>query len=110
MTSTLCILVLALYIGGATKHDYGEALRKSILFYEVQRSGRLPANQRVKWRSNSGLTDGKSSGIDLVGGYYNAGNNVKFGLPMAMLSWSLRLPQTRIAALDAGPSNTKQQH
>eukprot|EP01018_Ginkgo_biloba_P000460 Gb_21027 [translate_table: standard] len=94
MASLLCILVLALYIGGAAAgHDYGEALSKSILFYEAQRSGRLPANQRVKWRSDSGLTDGKSNGVDLVGGYYDAGDNVKFGLPMAftvtMLSWSV---------------------
>ena len=31
--------------------------------------------------------------VDLVGGYYDAGDNVKFGLPMAftttMLAWSL---------------------
>ena len=31
--------------------------------------------------------------VDLVGGYYDAGDNVKFGLPMAftvtMLSWSI---------------------
>lgn len=31
--------------------------------------------------------------VDLVGGYYDAGDNVKFGLPMAftttMLSWSV---------------------
>lgn len=31
--------------------------------------------------------------VDLVGGYYDAGDNVKFGLPMAftvtMMSWSI---------------------
>ncbi|KAL1569175.1 Endoglucanase, variant 2 [Salvia divinorum] len=74
-------------------HDYGEALRKSILFFEAQRSGYLPSNQRVQWRGDSGLSDGKISGVDLVGGYYDAGDNVKFGLPMAftvtMLSWSI---------------------
>ncbi|CAN4077556.1 unnamed protein product [Withania somnifera] len=74
-------------------HNYGEALSKSFLFYEAQRSGYLPHNQRVQWRGNSGLNDGKASGIDLVGGYYDAGDNVKFGLPMAftvtMLSWSI---------------------
>ncbi|GMN31596.1 hypothetical protein TIFTF001_003325 [Ficus carica] len=74
-------------------HDYGQALSKSFLFFEAQRSGYLPHNQRVTWRSNSGLKDGKASGVDLVGGYYDAGDNVKFGLPMAftvtMMSWSI---------------------
>ncbi|CAN0841026.1 Endoglucanase 6 [Linum grandiflorum] len=74
-------------------HDYGQALSKSILFFEAQRSGFLPHNQRITWRSNSGLNDGKASGVDLVGGYYDAGDNVKFGLPMAftvtMMSWSI---------------------
>ncbi|XWS48806.1 hypothetical protein CRYUN_Cryun13aG0108100 [Craigia yunnanensis] len=74
-------------------HDYNQALSKSILFFEAQRSGYLPHNQRVTWRANSGLNDGKASGVDLVGGYYDAGDNVKFGLPMAftitMMSWSL---------------------
>lgn len=74
-------------------HDYGKALSKSILFFEAQRSGYLPHNQRVTWRSNSGLQDGKLNGVDLVGGYYDAGDNVKFGLPMAftitMMSWSI---------------------
>ncbi|KAL4348347.1 hypothetical protein GQ457_17G021780 [Hibiscus cannabinus] len=74
-------------------HDYGQALSKSILFFEAQRSGYLPRNQRITWRANSGLNDGKASGVDLVGGYYDAGDNVKFGLPMAftvtMMSWSI---------------------
>ncbi|KAL3652773.1 Endoglucanase [Castilleja foliolosa] len=74
-------------------HDYGQALSKSLLFFEAQRSGYLPGSQRVKWRGNSGLNDGKISGVDLVGGYYDAGDNVKFGLPMAftitMMSWSI---------------------
>ncbi|KAG8661913.1 endoglucanase 6 [Manihot esculenta] len=74
-------------------HDYGQALSKSILFFEAQRSGYLPHNQRVTWRANSGLNDGKASGVDLVGGYYDAGDNVKFGLPMAftitMMSWGI---------------------
>ncbi|KAK9698466.1 hypothetical protein RND81_08G106200 [Saponaria officinalis] len=73
-------------------HDYAQALSKGILFYEAQRSGYLPSTQRVTWRSHSGLTDGKLQGVDLVGGYYDAGDNVKFGLPMAftitMMSWS----------------------
>lgn len=74
-------------------HNYRDALFKSILFFEGQRSGRLPSNQRLKWRRNSGLSDGSAIHVDLVGGYYDAGDNVKFGFPMAftttMLSWSV---------------------
>ncbi|KAL0291111.1 UNVERIFIED_CONTAM: Endoglucanase 6 [Sesamum angustifolium] len=77
----------------AATHDYAEALSKSILFFEAQRSGYLPTTQRVQWRGDSGLADGKINGVDLVGGYYDAGDNVKFGLPMAftitMMCWSI---------------------
>nr|QCQ73725.1 endo-(1,4)-beta-D-glucanase [Litchi chinensis] len=73
--------------------DYSLALSKSLLYLEAQRSGRLPHSQRVTWRHHSGLTDGLEQGVDLVGGYYDAGDNVKFGLPMAftitMLSWGM---------------------
>lgn len=73
--------------------DYSNALEKSILFFEGQRSGKLPSSQRLTWRADSGLSDGASSQVDLVGGYYDAGDNVKFGLPMAftttLLAWSV---------------------
>ncbi|CAK7349943.1 unnamed protein product [Dovyalis caffra] len=79
-------------MNGAISIDYGAALTKSLLYYEAQRSGKLPPNQRVQWRGDSGLKDGSDAGIDLVGGYYDAGDNVKFGFPMAftvtMLAWS----------------------
>uniref|UniRef100_A0A0E0HNG4 Endoglucanase n=1 Tax=Oryza nivara TaxID=4536 RepID=A0A0E0HNG4_ORYNI len=94
------VVAVALLLGAvaaaaaaAARHDYEEALRKSLLYFEAQRSGRLPHGQRVAWRDHSGLTDGLEQGVDLVGGYYDAGDHVKFGLPMAftvtMLSWSL---------------------
>ncbi|XP_027345890.1 endoglucanase 1-like [Abrus precatorius] len=76
-----------------TSQDYHEALEKSILFFEGQRSGKLPSNQRLTWRADSGLSDGSFYHVDLVGGYYDAGDNVKFGLPMAftttLLAWSV---------------------
>ncbi|XVE73355.1 hypothetical protein DITRI_Ditri11bG0111300 [Diplodiscus trichospermus] len=75
------------------KHNYRDALTKSIIFFEGQRSGRLPSNQRIIWRKDSGLSDGAAMHVDLVGGCYDAGDNVKFGFPMAftttMLSWSV---------------------
>ncbi|CAN1353202.1 Endoglucanase 17 [Linum perenne] len=74
-------------------HNYRDALTKSIIFFEGQRSGKLPPNQRLSWRRDSGLSDGSTMNVDLVGGYYDAGDNVKFGFPMAftttMLSWSV---------------------
>ncbi|CAN1178107.1 Endoglucanase 6 [Linum perenne] len=89
----LLLFILSSFQSAFAGHDYGQALSKSILFFEAQRSGFLPHNQRVTWRSNSGLADGKASGVDLTGGYYDAGDNVKFGLPMAftvtMMSWSI---------------------
>ncbi|KAK6236667.1 hypothetical protein SCA6_012004 [Theobroma cacao] len=75
-------------------HDsnYKDALTKSIIFLEAQRSGKLPPNHRPSWRGDSALDDGKEANVDLVGGYYDAGDNVKYGLPMAFttttLAWS----------------------
>lgn len=71
--------------------NYGDALQKSILFYEAQRSGDLPTTNRVSWRGDSALRDGSDVGHDLTGGYYDAGDHVKFGFPMAssmtLLGW-----------------------
>ncbi|WP_432214998.1 glycoside hydrolase family 9 protein, partial [Salmonella enterica] len=65
----------------------------SYLFYEAQRSGPLPSDQRVTWRWDSALGDGSDVGHDLTGGYYDAGDHVKFGFPMAftatVLAWGL---------------------
>jgi len=75
----------------APKFNYGEALQKSIWFYEAQRSGPLPASNRVSWRGPSALNDGKDVGVDLTGGWYDAGDHVKFNFPMAasatLLAW-----------------------
>ncbi|GJR48585.1 endoglucanase 1 [Tanacetum coccineum] len=68
---------------------YTDALEKSILFFEGQRSGKLPANQRVTWRGDSSLKDGSLANVDLVSGYYDAGDNVKFGLLMAFTTTML---------------------
>ncbi|KAM7255596.1 hypothetical protein ACFE04_008494 [Oxalis oulophora] len=74
-------------------HDYCDALSKCILFFEGQRSGKLPSSQRLTWRKDSALRDGFDVGMNLVGGYYDAGDNVKFNFPMAfsttLLAWGV---------------------
>jgi hypothetical protein len=139
---SLCAAVLLLLLlapGLAAAFNYADALAKSIIYFEGQRSGKLPPGNRMAWRGDSGLSDGAQHNVvmlippsivyrnsmaiscshcprprnegtdghltsivhlypdgvqvDLVGGYYDAGDNVKFGLPMAftttMLAWSV---------------------
>ncbi|KAK6940362.1 Glycoside hydrolase family 9 [Dillenia turbinata] len=87
-----CFLILGSLSVQAVSPNYKEALAKSILFFQGQRSGMLPSAQQITWRSNSALSDGSTAGVNLTGGYYDAGDNVKFNFPMAftttMLSWS----------------------
>jgi endoglucanase len=70
----------------AASYNYGEVLQKAIYFYECQQSGPLPEWNRVEWRGDSGLSD------YVQGGWYDAGDHVKFGLPMSasagMLGWA----------------------
>ncbi|RWV87383.1 hypothetical protein GW17_00050629 [Ensete ventricosum] len=74
----VALLWAVLPMAAVEAFDYKDALSKSLLYFEAQRSGHLPYNQRVTWRGHSGLTDGLQQG---------------FGLPMAftitMLSWSV---------------------
>ena len=53
------------------KYNYGQVLYMSILFYEAQRSGKLPENNRIPWRHDSNLLDGSIVGDDLSGGFYD---------------------------------------
>jgi len=75
---------------------YTEALHKALLFFNAQKSGKLPKNNGIPWRGNSGMNDGSTLPDvkgGLVGGYYDAGDNIKFHFPLAfsmtMLSWSV---------------------
>ena len=71
--------------------NYGEALQKAIWFYEVQISGPKPSFSRVTWKGDSATADGSDVGIDLAGGWFDAGDHIKFGFAMAssatMLAW-----------------------
>lgn len=61
----LCLIFCAIALSSSafTSQDYSDALEKSILFYEGQRSGKLPPDQRLKWRGDSGLSDGSSDNV-----------------------------------------------
>ncbi|CDP14001.1 unnamed protein product [Coffea canephora] len=96
------LYLLLVFANNVVSIDYGLALRKSLLYFEAQRSGKLPPNQRAQWRGDSALRDGNDVGVDLVGGYYDAGDNIKIGFPMAftvtMLSWSAVEFESRLVA------------
>ncbi|GAQ78453.1 endo-1,4-beta-glucanase [Klebsormidium nitens] len=93
--------------GSFSVDQYKEALGKSSLFWEAQRSGKLPSTNRVPWRADSALQDGAQAGVDLTGGYYDAGNNCKYNFPMAftvtMISWAVVEYGDTIAAVGELP-------
>jgi endoglucanase len=57
--------------------QWSNVLGDSLWFYDAQRSGRLNEGaygNRVEWRNDSALEDGSDWGIDLTGGFYDAGD------------------------------------
>ncbi|MBN1764100.1 MAG: glycoside hydrolase family 9 protein [Sedimentisphaerales bacterium] len=81
LMTAIALVILSDQITAA--YNYAEALQKSIYFYMQQRTGDLPDDNPVIWRADSCLKDGADAGVDLAGGYYDAGDHVKFGLPLA---------------------------
>ena len=68
----IVLTAILVFIGcEAGKYNYSEVIHDSLLFYEAQRSGKLPTDNRISWRGDSMLDDGKDVGHDLTGGYFD---------------------------------------
>ncbi|KAM6495698.1 glycoside hydrolase family 9 protein [Amanita muscaria] len=69
--------------------QWSTLLGNLLYFYEEQRSGKLPDTNRVSWRNDSALNDGKQAGVDLTGGYYDAGDYIKATFPLSFTLMSI---------------------
>ncbi|WP_106791961.1 glycoside hydrolase family 9 protein [Aquimarina sp. Aq78] len=96
-------------------HNYAEALQKSLYFYDAEKSGIGITGGRLEWRGDSEIEDSRipldgsltnlsdsfiaeyreildpdgNGTMDLSGGYHDAGDHVKFGLPQSYASSTL---------------------
>jgi hypothetical protein len=62
---------------GTPNVQWSNVLGNSLYFFDAQRSGRLDQGtygNRVPWRNDSALDDGEDYGVDLTGGWYDAGD------------------------------------
>ncbi|KAK3023777.1 hypothetical protein RJ639_043393 [Escallonia herrerae] len=93
---------------GAITKKYSDALKVAMQFFDRAlyysesncgwkcylgvAAGKL-VNNKLSWRGNSALDDGKEAKLDLSKGMYDAGDHMKFGFPMAftatVLAWSI---------------------
>ena len=91
ITSLLLLASYSLFAQPADR-DYADLLGKTVMFFEAQTCGPKPSFSRFDWRGDCHTSDGSEAGVDLTGGWHDAGDHVKFHYPMmqavTMLSWS----------------------
>ncbi|KAK7470799.1 hypothetical protein VKT23_002217 [Stygiomarasmius scandens] len=75
--------------GGNPNPQWSTLLGNLLYFYEAQRSGTLPSTNRVSWRNDSCTSDGSDVGLDLSGGYYDAGDYIKVSFPLSFTLMSI---------------------
>jgi len=63
--SLLLTMMMMVTMVKSTSLNYSDALTKSILFFEGQRSGKLPPSQRMTWRKDSALHDGSDIHVSI---------------------------------------------
>jgi endoglucanase len=90
----LSMVLLALVSFAAGAQDYSDALRKAVDFFDGNKCGPDVANNNVfDWRGACHYQDGSDVGVNLNGGFHDAGDHVKFGLPQgytfSVLNWAL---------------------
>jgi endoglucanase len=86
------VLAILLLYGSASfaQPNYEDALAKSVQFFDANRCGPTVAtNNAFPWRTACHTTDGSTVGLDLSGGFHDAGDHVKFGLPQTWTAATL---------------------
>jgi endoglucanase len=91
----LILLMAALFLVNTTflsAYNYADAFEKGVWFFDANKCGPDAGQDSVcsSWRGACHTEDSDGS-IDLTGGYHDAGDHVKFGLPQfwtaGMLGW-----------------------
>ena len=93
-TMLFTLLSAAFHVSAKESFDYSTALKYSIYFYDANKCGPEAGDDNFfDWRGPCHTTDGSEKGLDLTGGFHDAGDHVKFGLPQAytasILGWAL---------------------
>ena len=74
------------------KFNYGEALQKSLLYFDANESGNISDDNKFEWRGDAtkGVNQGElSQGIHDT--YFDAGDHVMFGQPLGYSNFALGL-------------------